>query len=143
MRPLALALLAVALAACGGDGNGGPVTVELLEANDSGQTGTATLRDAGQSGTSVVIEASPPAAYPGDVQPSSLSEAPCEDVIAAGSEPAQAALVAQVLSEVRDGRSETTAAKPFDELTGGGYSIVVYEQNPPYVPVLCGDIPEP
>jgi hypothetical protein len=153
----ALALVVSVGAGCGGDddgeqgavptatepgeGTGHSVTIELLEENDSGQSGTATLTDIGLSGTSVVLEVSLSPDAPEEAQPDSINGASCAEVRALGSVEAQDRTVIKVLTEVRDGRSETTSASPLDELTTGGKSINVYEASHPFPPVVCGDIP--
>ncbi len=119
-----------------------PVTFELLEENESGQTGTATLTDKDLSGTGVTLKVSPPDRYPGDVQIPALADATCAEMRELTTIPARERKVVKVLTEVRDGASETTSARPLAELTSGGYAIIVFQQNPPYAPVLCGEIPK-
>jgi hypothetical protein len=143
----ALLLCALASAGCGG-GDGGTeaeapaaVTVELSAENDSGQTGTATLTDKGLSGTALVMTVDPPNRFPGDVQPASLYVVGCAEVRTFKTFEELTSRRSH-LTEVRNGRSETTVARPLSELTSGGYSIVVHQQNPPNIPVVCGDIPE-
>ena len=159
---LAAVLIALMAAACGGGNSGGeapeattagapegttvatlePVTVELLEVNKSGQSGMATLTDKGLSGTGVVLKVSPPERFPGDAQEAAIHGAPCAEIRKLKGFESLAPTVAQELGTVRDGQSESTAAKPVAELTTGGYSIAVHQQDPPYRAVACGDIPK-
>lgn len=125
-----------------GEGTGESVTIELLEENDSGQSGTATLTDVGLSGTGVVVELDPPAGSPSVAQPASINAATCAEVRALESVEAQDQTVIKVLTEVRDGRSETTSASSLQELQTGGKSINVYRSSHPFPPVVCGDIPK-
>ena len=120
---------------------GKTLTIELLEENQSGQTGTATLTDVGVSGTAVVLEVSPPKRFPGDVQIGSINAAPCAEVRKLTTVEARDQTVRKVLTEVREGRSETTSASSLAELKTGTHSINVYQEGHPFLPVLCGDIP--
>lgn len=162
---LALIVCALTAAACGGgDGNGPgapsqqgtearteeavePITVDLGEANKSGQSGTATLTDNGESasgislGTSVALEVSPPERFPGDAQPAAIHSATCAELERRRGFEELSVTEIQSLGEVRDGRSETTAAKSLAELTAGGFAISVHQPSPPFRAVVCGDIP--
>jgi hypothetical protein len=162
---LALIVCALTAAACGGgDGNGPgtppqqgtearteaavePITVDLGEANKSGQSGTATLTDHGVSasgislGTSVALEVSPPKRFPDDAQPAAIHNATCAELERRRGFEELSVTEIQPLGEVRDGRSETTAAKSLAELTAGGFAISVHQPSPPFRAVVCGDIP--
>jgi hypothetical protein len=124
-----------------------PLTIELVEANESGQSGSAVLTDKGESssgiglGTGVVLEVGPPVRFPGDAQPAAIHDASCADVTKRRGFEELSATEIQPLNEVRDGRSETTAAQSLDELTRGGFAITVHEPSPPFRAVVCGDIP--
>jgi hypothetical protein len=127
-------LVLVLAAACGGDeeneaGTGAEVTVELAEQNDSGQSGTATLTADGDSTTRVVIELEngTPEAQPAHVHPGS-----CADL---DPEPKHG------LTNVVDGRSETTVQAPLSELAGAGLAINVHKSAAEVQTyVACGDI---
>jgi hypothetical protein len=126
-----------------------PVTIDLRETNESGQSGMATLTDQGESssgislGTRVVLEISPPVRFPGDVQPAAIHSAPCEELRKRRGSDELSVTEVQPLIEVRDGRSETTAAKSLQELGSGGFAVAVHEPNPPFRTVVCGDIAQP
>jgi hypothetical protein len=132
---------AVVAAAHEGQEAAAPVTIELEQANGSGQSGTATLTDKGLSGTAVVLTTSTPDHLPGHAQPASINAVGCAELGPLKRLEARERTVAQVLREVRDGTSETTAARSLAELTTGAYSINVYAPSYPYNPVACGDIP--
>ena len=118
-----------------------PITVALVEQNQSGQSGSVTLTDKGLSGTAVVVAMSPPKRFPGDVQPVSINEASCEDLLAFTDYQERDKTWRAHLTEVRGGASETTSGRSLDELTTGRYAISVYQQDHPYAIVACGDIP--
>jgi hypothetical protein len=123
------------------------ITIELGEANGSGQSGTATLTDKGESGTGiglgtgVVLEVSPPKRFPGDAQPAAIHSAPCAEIRGRRGFEELSTTEVQSLTEVRDGRSESTAAKSLAKLSAGGFSISVHQPKPPFRAVVCGDIP--
>jgi hypothetical protein len=122
------------------------ITVDLREANRSGQSGTATLTDKGESdsgislGTDVVLEVSPPKRFPGDVQIPAIHSAPCATIRGRRGFEELSVTEVQPLTEVRAGRSESTAARSLAELTAGGFSITVHQPTPPFIAVVCGDI---
>lgn len=158
----ALVLIGIMAAACSGGNDGEPaaevttagapetttaaalepVTVVLHEENRSGQSGTATLTDKGLSGTGVILEASAPKRFPGEVQPAAIHSARCAEIRGRRGFEELSATEVQPLTEVRDGRSETTAARSLAELGAGGYSITVHQPSPPFRAVVCGDIPK-
>lgn len=125
-----------------------PITIELREANRSGQSGTAILTDKGETGTGislgtgVVLEVSPRERFPGDVQPAAIHSAPCAEIRARRGFEELSATEVQPLTEVRDGRSESTAARSLAKLRVGGFSITVHQPTPPFRAVVCGDIPK-
>jgi hypothetical protein len=141
-------LCVFAAAACGGGDEGeaeapAPVTVQLAAKNDSGQTAMAVLTDRGRSGTGVVVTVDPPNRFPGEIQNVTINEASCRKVLTFENYlERDEKTLGQVLTEVRDGRSETTAARSLSEFTSGGYSINVYYPAPPYPVAACGDVPE-
>jgi hypothetical protein len=154
---VALALCAFAIAACGGSsepeepsaGSEGPpptpakeVTFPLEEQNASGQTGTATLRERQDGTFDVVIEMSPPAKFPGDRQNAHAHDVTCAEYAGMTSFNERFATVVDWMSNLADGRSSTTVARPLAERTTGTFSINVHEQNSPYTVVACGDIPK-
>jgi hypothetical protein len=124
-----------------------PITIDLNETNRSGQSGTATLTDKGESesgislGTGVALEVSPPRRFPGDVQPAAIHSAKCAEIQERRGFEELSVTEVQPLTEVRDGRSESTAAKSLAELSAGGFSISVHQPSPPFRAVVCGDIP--
>ena len=140
---LVLGVLALGIAACGGEdeepagepaataaeeeGEGEAVTVELAEQNDSGESGTATLTPDGEQ-TTVTIELT---GAPSTPQPAHIHSGSC----------AELGDVVHPLDDVTDGMSETTVAAPLADLQEGEFAINVHEsadaiQN--YV--ACGDI---
>jgi hypothetical protein len=127
----AVVLIALMAAACGGnDGEPAaevttagapetttaaalePVTVVLHEENRSGQSGTATLTEKGLSGTGVILEVSAPNRFPGDVQPAAIHGARCAEIRGRRGFGELSATEVQPLTEVRNGRSETTRQVP-------------------------------
>jgi hypothetical protein len=158
-------LFAVALAGCGGDGGGQPaeaeaeaetgahqvaepVTVELTEANGSGQSGSTTLTP--EEGTiatfEVAITLSPPSEEPhvaaihrvtcDDYDPKIPEGASTDEVFDAVSATSE-----DELGEVRDGSGRATVPGALEERQTGGFSIMVHSPSPPYTPVVCGNIP--
>jgi hypothetical protein len=159
---LAVAVLALSPAGCGGDraaesaaeettaqDAGEPVTVELEEMNDSGYTGTATLKPI--EGTiptfEAVVTVTPPSPNPqlvaihrvtcGRYDPEIPAGASLDVIFEAVSE-----TTVNELGEVREGKTRTTASGSLAERTKGGHSIIVHDNAPPYRPVACGDMPE-
>jgi hypothetical protein len=125
---VAVAALAVA-AGCGGGTN--TMSVQLGEQAGSGQSGTATLSAQG-SKTRVAIELSNPAAGP---QPSHIHQGTCENP---NPQPSFA------LSNVVNGRAETTVDASLDELQGDGdYYVNVHKSAAEIETVVaCGDLAE-
>jgi hypothetical protein len=144
MRYPAMLLLAGAVlaAGCGGDNAKlpDPLTIQLSPRNGSGVSGTAQLTDKGLSGTTVVVELSVPKRFRGAAQPASINGVSCAALGRLRQLEARERTVAQLLREVRDGRSETTAAQSLVALTSGRYSLNVYDDTYPFLPVACADI---
>jgi hypothetical protein len=116
---LAIAVAALALAACGGDdeeAGDDEVTVELAEIGGSGQTGTATLTAEGDM-TNVVVSVDSPVS---DSQPAHIHEGTCDDL---DPEPAYG------LPNVTAGSSESTVDVSLDELASGDYAINLHMSN--------------
>jgi hypothetical protein len=139
-------VLALALAACGGDDDASEpappgdaagaeddaetrsVVVDLHEQSESGQTGTMTLEPAGESRTRVVLEV----ANNEVSQPAHIHAGSCENL-----DPAPA----HGLPNVVDGRSETTVDASLDELVEGDFAVNVHRSDDDLETyVACGDI---
>lgn len=129
--------LALALAGCGSD-NGdeegeaqageGIVNVELMEQNESGESGTAELRAEGET---TVVEISLDGA-PAEAQPAHIHEGTCEDLNAQPAYP---------LEDVVNGTSTSTEEVPLEELKSGQYAINVHKSaSEADVYVACGNI---
>jgi hypothetical protein len=117
------------------------ITVELTEQNESGQSGTASLRER-QNGTfDVLIEMSPPSKFPGAAQNAHIHNASCAEYAAMTDFNERLATVVDWLSSLAKGGSSTKVAVPLAERATGTYAINVHEQNAPYTVVACGDIP--
>jgi hypothetical protein len=152
-------LLALALPACGGGDDGResapaqetppaqtastepsePITIDLREVKDSGQSGTATLipRSVGEIETfDVQIEISPGVASP---QMAHVHGLTCAEYAKINDFDAQIATVQSPLADVRDGRSESHNVS--GSIASGDRSINVHEPAHPFPAVVCGDIP--
>jgi hypothetical protein len=105
------------------------VTVKLDEQNDSGESGTATLTAEGSS-TKVVLELENPASP--DPQPAHIHPGTCAELDPTPAYP---------LTNVQDGKSETTVNVALDELKGGEFAINVHKSEPEIETyVSCGNI---
>lgn len=141
---LLVAVLAVGLAACGGDDDeadepaapattaaeeGQSITVDLGEQNGSGETGTATLTADGEQ-TVVTIELTgAPAETP---QPAHIHSGTCAEI----------GDVVHPLTNVEGGASETTVAAPLADLQAANFAINVHESEAAIQNyVSCGEIP--
>jgi hypothetical protein len=133
-RPAVLPILAttLALAACGGGGGGASeVTLDLVEQNASGQSGTVTLSKQGDE-TQVVIESFSP--FGREAQPAHIHKGTCANL---DPEPAYA------LPNLVDGVAGDTVAVSLDELLEGQYAVNIHrsaEQADVYT--ACADITE-
>jgi hypothetical protein len=151
-----LSVLALALAACGGGDDGGetaadqtttqetaePVTVDLAEEHDSGQSGTATLTPVKEGAIptyEVVLQLEPPleGPFPAHVHNVTCAEFAAEVKTTADIE----ATIVAALSDVRNGESKSTAPGSLAERTTGEYSINVHDPAKQFETVACGDIP--
>jgi hypothetical protein len=136
-RSVAVAIALLGLGACGGsddeDEAGGADTalsLELMEQNGSGQSGTATLTPVGDERTKIVMELSNPPAVP---QPAHVHPGPCDDL----GDP-----VAALANLVR-GRSETTVPLSFAELRRGDLVVHAHKSEREFpISVACAPIPE-
>jgi hypothetical protein len=153
VRLLVLGLML--LAACGGDdeegasgrssappapetGPGGAITVRLVEENDSGASGTATLTRGGKS-ASVTIEL-----RGGDrIYRAHVHDVSCQHYRRMNDFSAQLATLTEGLTIVTDGRSEFDLSEPLSSYTRPGLSINVHEFGSPYPVVACGDLSAP
>ncbi len=107
------------------------VTIQLGTLNNSGESGTATLTAAGAQ-TKVVLNITGQPA--GADQPTHIHEGNCTTLNPAPKYP---------LTDVKDGKSETTVNASLSDLLSGGYAINVHKSAsdlPTYV--VCGDIPK-
>jgi hypothetical protein len=154
-RHLAGVLLAAGLmllAACGGDDeNGasrqasarpapesapkGAITVRLVEENDSGASGAATLTDGGD-GASVTLEVRGGAGR----YHAHIHDVSCERYRRMKDFNAQLATVAEGLTDLTGGRSRSDLTEPLSSYTRPGFSINVHEFDAPYPVVACGDL---
>jgi hypothetical protein len=131
-RVAALAVLATTLAGCGGGGgDASEVTLDLVEQNASGQSGTVTLSKQGDE-TQVVIESFSP--FGREAQPAHIHKGTCANL---DPEPAYA------LPNLVDGVAGDTVAVSLDELLDGEYAVNIHrsvEQADVYT--ACADITE-
>jgi hypothetical protein len=132
MLLVAVAVLVLAIAACGGDdeeaADDGAVTVELAEQNGSGQSGTATLTPTGVAETTVTMELSDAPDVP---QPVHIHAGSC----------AELGDVAYPLTNLDGGTSETVVEVPLDELQSGDFAINAHESEDAIQNyVACGDL---
>ncbi len=107
------------------------MTIKLGTLNNSGESGTATLTAAGAQ-TKVVLNITGQPA--GADQPTHIHEGNCATLNPAPKYP---------LTDVKDGKSETTVNASLSDLLNGGYAINVHKSAsdlPTYV--VCGDIPK-
>jgi hypothetical protein len=116
---LATTAFALSAAACGG-GEGEPgaaegeATIELAEQSGSGQKGTAVLSSTGEGMTKVVVELSNPPNVP---QPAHIHHGTCDEL-----DPTPA----YTLTELSDGRSETSLSVALEDLRGRDLVINVH-----------------
>jgi hypothetical protein len=126
---LALLLLP---AACGGSDDAGAgdeeLSLELVEQNGSGQSGTAKLT-AGEGTTTIVVELANPPAVP---QPAHVHSGTCEDI----------GDVVAPLESLDEGESESTVMMSLDELQRGHLIVHAHKSEAEFdVSVACADIP--
>jgi hypothetical protein len=128
---LLLAALTFVAAGCGGDDAGsGDVTVDLSAQNESGESGTATFTQEGEK-TKVVVDLSN---APSDPQPAHIHAGTCAELNPQPEYP---------LTNVEDGKSETTVDAPLSELQAEDYAVNVHKSEAEAdVYVACGDIPK-
>ena len=150
-----LAAVLLSLAACGGDddagdsrrpstppapetGPEGAITVPLVEENDSGASGTATLAGGGGS-ASVTIE------LHGDDRryQAHVHDVTCERYRRMNDFSAQLATLTEGLNDVEGGSSKSDLSEPLSSYTRAEFSINVHEFAPPYPVVACGDLSTP
>jgi hypothetical protein len=129
----AVVAAALALAACGGGGGGGAreITVDLVEQNASGQSGTVTLSRQGDK-TQVVIESfSPFGRVP---QPAHIHKGTCANLDPAPAYP---------LPSLVDGIAGDTVNVSLDELLDGEYAVNVHRSAAEAdLYTACADITE-
>lgn len=128
-----IAGLALVLGACGGDGDDqaggdGSVSVDLAEMNDSGIAGTATLTES-DGATTVVVTLDGAGAGP---QPIHIHPGTCANLDPMPQYP---------LTNVTDGRSETTVQATVSSLRSGSFAINVHKSpEEAQIYVACGGI---
>jgi hypothetical protein len=157
-RQLAAGLLAAALLAltgCGDDdegsasrepttppapkrGPGGEIIVPLVEQNNSGASGTATLSARGDA-ASVTIELK---GADGRYQ-AHVHDVSCERYRHIDGVARQVETVTEGLSNVTGGSAKSDLMEPPSAYTGGGFSINVHEYSAPYPVIACGDLSAP
>jgi hypothetical protein len=132
----AVILIALALAACGGEdeeepaASSGGLTLELAAQNGSGQSGTATLAPAGDGETSITVELSNPPAEP---QPSHVHSGSCDDIGG----------VVAPLDSVVMGQAETVVPMSLEELRRGDLIVHAHKSEAESdVSVACSEIPK-
>jgi hypothetical protein len=143
------------LAACGGDddggasgrssappapetGPGGAITVPLVEENNSGASGTATLAGGGDS-ASVTIELH----GEGGRYHAHVHDVSCERYRRMNDFSAQLATLTEGLNDVAGRSSESELSEPLSSYTRPGFSINVHKLATPYPVVACGDLSAP
>jgi hypothetical protein len=72
-----------------------------------------------------------------------IHDVSCADYRRMTSFNAQYATVAEGLSDVVDGKSETDVTAPLSRFGRAGFSINVHKYAHPYPVIACGDIPTP
>lgn len=137
---VALAATVLGVSGCGGDeeepavsseatpAEQEPVTVELQEQNDSGQSGQATLTPEGEQ-TRVTLQLENPPSVP---QPVHIHEGTCEELDPTPKYP---------LENLTDGASETVVDVPLSDLQAGEFAINAHaseEEVKTYV--ACGGV---
>jgi hypothetical protein len=156
---LSLLLVAIALSAagCGGGSENGdeaartepattspeasePITVELHEVNESGQSGTATLVQ-GKVGSietfKVSLEIEPALDLP---QMAHVHRVTCAEYAKIKGIDKQILTVHSPLADIRDGKAEASTVP--GSVATGEFSINVHEPESPFPAVACGDIPK-
>ena len=157
-RQLAGVLLAAGvmlLAACGGDdeegasgrssaprapetGPGGAITLPLVEENNSGASGTATLTGGGDSASVTIELRSDDGQYQAHIH-----DVSCQRYRRMNDFSAQLATLTEGLSNVTGGRSESDLNEPLPTYTRSEFSINVHKFASPYPVVACGDLSAP
>ena len=121
----------VAIVGCGGDDSASQddrLTLELVEQNDSGQSGTATFERLDSDATRIVLELTNP---PDASQPAHVHFGTCDDL----GDP----LVP--LTAVEDGRSETETQTSLERLQEGDLVIHAHKSDTEFdVSVACAPV---
>ena|SRR5215216_1688701 len=130
-----VAALALVAAGCGDDddeaaGDGG-IEIELAAQEGSDESGTATITPEGEGKVKVVVEAEN---APSDPQPSHIHEGTCDDPNPQPKYP---------LSNVEDGKAESTVDTTLEDLQSADYYVNIHKSaDEADVIVACGDIPK-
>jgi hypothetical protein len=112
--------------------------VPLVEENDSGASGTATLTGGGDS-ASVTIELN---REDGRYQ-AHIHDVSCQRYRRMNDFSAQLATLTEGLTNVTGGRSESDLSEPLPSYTRSEFSINVHRLDSPYPVVACGDLSAP
>jgi len=133
MRLVAWLFLVCTLLAVGCSSEASEVGLQLEEQEDSGQTGTVTLRSDGDDQTLVIVNVTP--ARPSDEpQPVHVHFGTCGPNLGAVDKP---------LSDITDGRSETTVPLGMSAMQDGDHAINVHKSYPEItVYTACASIPQ-
>ena len=132
---LFVATLALVAAGCGGGddepGGDGGIEVELGAQEGSDESGTAMITPAGEGKVKVVVEAEN---APSEAQPSHIHEGTCDNPNPQPKYP---------LSNVEDGKAESTVDTTLNELQSADYYVNIHKSaDEADVIVACGDIPK-
>ncbi len=128
--------LALVATGCGGDddeASGGDegIEIELAAQGDSDESGTATITPAGEGKVKVVVEAEN---APSEAQPSHIHEGTCDKPNPQPKYP---------LSNVEDGKAESTVNTTLDDLQSEDYYVNIHKSEADVGTVVaCGDIPK-
>jgi hypothetical protein len=133
LLPVVLVSLAVAAGACGGSDSdeeaGGPMRLELVEENESGQSGTAVISPVDGESARIVMEV---ARAPDVPQPAHVHPGPCGNL----GDPIAA------LESLVNGRSETIVPISLADLQRGGLVVHAHKSEAEFeVSVVCAAIP--
>jgi hypothetical protein len=148
-----LAAIVLSLAGCGGDddgdasgrpsappapetGPGGAIIVPLVEENNSGASGRATLAGGGRASVTIELDG-------GDgLYRAHIHDVSCERYRRMDFS-AQLATLTEGLNSVTGGSSRSALSEPLSSYTEAEFSINVHERAPPYPVVACGNLSAP
>lgn len=132
---LVVSSLVLAGAGCGGGDNeaGGDegIKIDLAAQKGADESGTATITPAGEGKVTVVVEAKN---APSGPQPSHIHEGTCANPNPQPKYP---------LSDVKDGKAESTVDTTLEDLQSEDYYVNIHKSAAEVdVVVACGDIPK-